>query len=234
MVKRHLKRISAPKTWPLKRKKEVFVKRPFPTGNTIENSLPLVVIFRDLLKKVKTGRELNYVIINKGIYINGKKARSTKDSAGLMDVISIPETNEHFRVLINGAGLLTVLKIDEKEANVIPLMVRDKSKLKQGKTQLNFANGHNFIVDKDEYKSGEVLLYDYNNKKTTQHLKLEKGSMVYFTRGRYIGKTARVEEIKKDSIVYKRDGETFEVPKDSSKEYSFLIGTKEPLIKLAD
>ncbi len=234
MVKSHLKRINAPRTWPLKRKKEVFVKRPFPAGSPKENSLPLMVIFRDLLKKVKTARELSYVLTNKGIYINERKGRSIKDSVGLMDVITIPETKEYFRLLINEAGLLNLVKIDEKEANIIPLMIKGKAKLKQGKTQLNFTNGHNFITEKDEYKSGEVLMYDYKEKKIINHLKLEKGAIVYFTRGRYIGRTASVEEIKDDSIVYKREGETFEVPKVSSRDYTFLVGNKKPLIKLAD
>lgn len=234
MVKRHLKRISAPRTWPLKRKKQVFVKRPFPNGNRMDDSLPLMVVFRDLLKKVKTARELNYVINNKGIYVNGRKVRSTKDSVGLMDVINILETKENFRLLLNKAGLLSLVKIDESEANLIPLKVKNKTKIRQGKIQINFANGQNFIVEKDDYKTGDVLLFDYKNKKTTNHLKLEKGSMVYFTKGSYVGRTAKVEEIKNDSIVYKRDGETFEVPKVSSKNYTFLVGTKESIIKLAD
>ncbi len=234
MVRSHLKRINAPKSWPIRRKKEIFIKRPFSSGHALDKSIPLLVIFRDMLKKVKTRRELNYIIENKGIYLNDKKVRCSKNAAGLMDVISIPETKEYFRILINNRGLLEIISIDENEAKINPLMIRSKTKIRNGKTQINFTNGHNMIVDKDEYKTGDVLVYDFMNKKIKEHLKLEKGTLVYFTRGRYTGRVAQIEEIKEDMIIYKKDGETFETPKSTSKDYTFFIGKESPIIKLAD
>ncbi len=234
MVRRHLKSINAPRSWPIKRKKNIFVKRPFPSGSTMLKSIPLIVVFRDLLKKVKTRKEINYVIENKGIYLNDKKIRSSKNAAGLMDVVSIPETKEYYRVLFDKSGYLDLVQIDEKESTKLPLMIRDKTKIKGGKTQLNFTNGHNMIIENDNHSCGDVLIYDFSEKKIDEHLKLEKGTIVYFTKGRHIGTTAQVEEIREDEIVYKRDGETFEIPTSASKDYTFFVGKESPLIKLAD
>lgn len=234
MSKNHLKRINAPRTWNINRKKNVFITRPSSSGHKLEHSLPLVVLFRDMLKKVKTTNELEYILNNKGVYINDKKATSVDQAVGLMDVIRLPDIKENYRIVLNSSGQLDYILIDEKEANIVPLMVKDKTKLKGGKTQINFTNGTNLIVDKDPYKTKDVLMYDYMQKKVVEHLNLEKGAVVYFTRGRYIGTTATVEEIKENSVVYKRDEDTFETDKNVGKDYMFLVGKKTPAIKLAD
>lgn len=233
MSKDHLKRNNAPRTWDIDRKKNVFVTRPSPSGHKFRNSLPLVVLFRDMLKKVKSIKELEYILNNKEVYINSKKVTSPRQAVGLMDVIRIPEIKENYRVLLNSLGVLDYVQIDENEANIIPLMVRNKTKLKSGRTQINFTNGSNMLVDEDVYKTKDVLMYDFMQQKINDHLRFQKGVVVYFTRGRYIGTTATVEEIRENSVVYKKDDNTFETDKSVGIDYTFLVGKESPAIKLA-
>lgn len=233
MSKNHLKRINAPRTWDIDRKKNTFVTRPNPSGQKFRNSLPLVVLFRDMLKKVKSTKELEYILNNKEVYVNSKKATSPRQAVGLMDVIRIPEIKENYRIVLNSSGVLDYVEIDENEASIVPLMIKNKTKLKSGKTQINFTNGSNMLVDEDVYKTKDVLMYDFLQQKTNDHLRFEKGVVVYFTRGRYIGTTATIEEIKEKSVVYKKDDNTFETDKNVNIDYTFLVGKESPAIKLA-
>ncbi|MFW6449425.1 MAG: hypothetical protein ACOCZ6_00095 [Nanoarchaeota archaeon] len=234
MSKSHLKRINVPRTWDVKRKDNVFITRPKPAGHKLKFSLPLIVVFRDMLGKVKTTKELEFVLNNKEVYLNGKKAYSPKQAVGLMDVIRLPEIKEYYRIVINNAGVLGYVQIDEKESTKLPILLKNKAKLKSGKTQLNFTNGYCMLVDKDNYKTGDMLIYDFLQKKIIDHITLEKGAAVYFTSGKNIGETATLEEINDNSLICKKDDKTFEIDRRSAKDYLFLVGKEAPAIKLAD
>ncbi len=234
MVKNHLKRIAAPRTWDLKRKKNVYVIRPEPSGHTIRNSISITMLFRDMLKRAKTMKEVRYLISNKEILLNNRKITSYKASVGLMDVISIPETDEHYRLLLNNKGSLVALPIDSKEAKLVPHMIKNKTLISGGRVQLNFTSGENLIVEKDEYRTGDVLVIDVVSGKIKETLSMKKGALVYFTGGKHIGKTAHVEDIKEDTVVFRHDDEIFETDKKKGRKNIFTIGKKKSSIKLAD
>lgn len=232
MVKNHLKRITVPKTWDVKRKKTVFVARPEPSGHPMKDSVSLIMLFREMLGRVKTAKELKYILQNKEVLLNGKKQHSHKASIGLFDVLSIPETKKYYRLIITEKGVLAPLEIDAKEASLIPMKIRNKTMISGGKVQLNFTNGNVLIVDKDTFKTGDTALFDVTAKGIKEHFKAEKGSMVIFTGGKHIGKTANIEEVKEDSFIFKQDEDIFESDTRSSKKYAFVIGKKTPAIKL--
>ncbi|MGM5482887.1 MAG: hypothetical protein ACQESF_05470 [Nanobdellota archaeon] len=234
MTKDHLKRINAPRTWNINRKKNTFITRPMPSGHRMKHSVPLVVLFRDMLKKVKTTNELEYIINTREVYINSKRAYSPRQAVGLMDVVRLPEIKENYRVVLNSSGQLDYVSVDEKESKIMPLVVKNKTKIKGGKTQVNFTDGSNMLVDKDEYTTQDVLFFDFLNNKIVKHLKFEKGAVVYFTRGKYVGTTAVIQEISEKGVLYKRDGSTFETGNVLDKDYTFLVGKESPEIKLAD
>ena len=56
-MKRHLKRIAAPKKWAIDRKENTFITRSKPGAHTLDLSLPLGVIIRDFIKYTHTLRE---------------------------------------------------------------------------------------------------------------------------------------------------------------------------------
>jgi len=63
--KRHLRRIAAPKTWPIPRKGTYWIAKPIPGPHKMELSMPLALWIRDYLKLGKTMREVKY-ILNEG------------------------------------------------------------------------------------------------------------------------------------------------------------------------
>ena len=56
MVKSHLKRIAAPRTWDIDRKTTKFIARPKPGQHTLQLGMPLAVLLKEILKKMKTNK----------------------------------------------------------------------------------------------------------------------------------------------------------------------------------
>jgi small subunit ribosomal protein S4e len=232
MVKNHIKRMAAPSSWNIKKKTNKFVIKPKPSGHSFKYSIPILVLFRDILKRIKTAKEMKYVLNNKEIIVNGKKITSYRSCIGLMDVVCIPETKSYYRILLNKKGKLFAYETDDKDSNLIPLWIKNKVIIKGKKTQLNFSNGYVLVVEKDEFKTGNVIIIDIKTKKIVNIYSLKKGAFVYFVAGKNIGKTAVVEEETENNYVFKKDDETFIVNKKNAKINAFVLGDKKSSIKL--
>ena len=98
MSKRHMKRQTAPKTWPIERKGTKFVTRPTP-GKNFRLSVPISIIFKKLLKYCKTTKEVKRILQDKEVIIDGKRRKDHRYPVGIMEVITIPITKENFRLI---------------------------------------------------------------------------------------------------------------------------------------
>jgi len=227
MVKRHIKRIAAQKTWNIMKKTSKFITRPNPGAHKFEDGISLSVIFKDVLSRANTTKEAKKILQNNEILVNQKKRKEPKFIIGLMDVLSIPKTNENFRLVIDTKGRLSLIKINEKEANITLGKIIKKTKIKDGRTQLNLSDSRNIIVDKDEYKIGDSLLIELPGQKIKEHLNFEKNSMVYLAKGGGVGHVGRLENIEGKSITLKlKSGKVVT----TLKKYAFIIGKEKPVI----
>ena len=204
MVKRHLKRLNAPKCWPVTKKQNKWITRPNPGPHPIKKCIPLSVLIKDLLKHAETTNEVKKIILKKEILINKKSRKDHKFPVGLMDTVEIERTKEYYRLLINKKGKFILIPIKKEEANIKPCKIIGKKILKKKRIQLNLYDGNNILVEKDNYKVGDSLVLDLTNNKINSHLKLEKNSNVYLTGGSYIGTIATVLELnQKDQKIIK-------------------------------
>ena len=116
MTKSHLKRLAAPKCWQIKKKKNKYIIKPKPGPHNAKLGTPLSLVLRNLLKNVKTSKEAKYLLNNKDVFINNKIRRDPKFVVGFMDIVSIPLTEENYRVLLNKNGKIYLHPIKEKES----------------------------------------------------------------------------------------------------------------------
>lgn len=227
MAKSHLKRLAAPKSWNIQRKKTKFTIRPLPGMHKITEGMPLGIVLRDVLKYCKTGREARYMLNRQEVKIDGVKRKDPKFIVGLFDIISFPKLKQGFRVIINKKGGIEIKAIKD-EKMVKPEKVIGKRLLKN-KIQLNLYDGRNVIIDKDTYKVGDTVLIELPGQAIKEHLKFEEGALAYLVKGKNVGETARIEKIKGKDIIFKKlTGEKFE----TKKEYAFVIGKDKPAIEL--
>ena len=227
-MKKHLKRLTIPKSWPIKRRGIDFIIRPHPGPHSIKLGLPLNLVMRDMLKIGKNSKEVKRILHDNEILIDGIRRKELKFPVGIMDVIELKKKNEFFRVVLN-KGKINIIPIDKKEAELKPCRIIGKNKVK-GKTQINLYDGKNILVEKDEYKVGDTLVISLGKNEIKEHIKLEKGCIVYLIGGKHSGSIGKIEGIISNKITYKgEDGEIIE----TLKKYVFVIGKEKPVVSLA-
>ncbi|MAE42848.1 30S ribosomal protein S4e [Candidatus Woesearchaeota archaeon] len=227
---RHLKRYFAPKTWKIMRKERTYVTKPSPGTHKIALSLPLNVILRDMLNYAATNREVKFIVSNKNITVDGIRKKDCKFPVGLFDVLSLNDTNEHFRVLLDKKGKLDLIKIKKEESAIKLCKITGKKSVK-GKLQLNLYDGKNILVEKKDFKVGDTILLVLGKKfEIKEHVKLDKNSLIYLTGGKHIGQIGKVQDIAGRKIIYKTEDDNVV---ETLKKYAFPVGKDKPLITLA-
>ena len=228
-MSKHLKRYFAPKAWKIKRKGIKFIAKPSPGTHKMGMSLPLNVILRDILGYANSDREVKFILGKRNVAVDGIKRDDCRFPVGLFDVLSLKDLDEHFRVILDKKGKITLIKISKDESNLKLCKITGKSIIK-GKTQLNLYDGKNIIVEKDNYKVGDSVLLTLGKKLgIKENIGLEKGIMIYLTGGRHIGQIGKVQDIIGNRILYKTGTED---SVETLKEYAFPIGKDKPLITL--
>jgi len=226
-----LKRFAAPRTWPIARKINQFVIALRPGTHPKSRSLPLAIVLRDILHCAQTVKEVRDILNKNLVKVDGKVRRDHRFPVGLMDVLSVGD--EYYRILPDQKGLF-LKRIDREEAKIKLSMIKNKSCLK-GKIQLNLHDGKNIIVKKDDYKTGDVLVLDFENG-IKEILKFEKGATALITGGHNIGSVGKIEKIiitkspqpNQISLIFADKKVT--IPKN----YVFVVGKEKPVIELGD
>lgn len=244
MVKRHLKRLAAPKTWLIERKTHKWVVRPRPGPHPLERCLPLLLIVRDILGYADTAREARRIISSGKILVDGVPRKDYKFPVGLMDVLSIPDMGEHYRVLLDERQSITLVRIDEEEARYKLCRIDNKTTVKGGHIQLNLHDGRNILVRvsdptnpvEDIYRTGDVLKIEVPSQRILDHIRMEKGNLAMIIGGKNTGRIGIFEEL----VVLRspspnvailrdvRDGSEIRV----IKPYVFMIGREKPEITI--
>jgi len=231
-MSKHLKRLASPRTWIIPRKEDKWVVRASPGPHPIDRSLPLSLVVRDFLKIANINAEARRIIGNGEILVDGRVVRSYKYPVGLMDVISIPNLNLQYRVLLNRRGKLEFVKISKEEAKYKLARIENKTTVTKGTTQLNLHDGRNILLKKNKYNTGDVLKLSIPDQKIQTCYPFEAGNISMLIGGHHVGELAtiaRYEKIKnpKPNIVYFDGFSTI-------KDYVFLIGHEKPEITMPD
>lgn len=73
--------------------------RPSTGPHKLRDSLPLVVLLRNRLKYALTYKEAMMILKQRQVLVDGRARTDLTFPAGFMDVVSIPKTDENFRLL---------------------------------------------------------------------------------------------------------------------------------------
>jgi len=234
----HLKRLRAPRFWKVKKKETKWVVSPRPGPHKKFESIPTLVLVRDILKLADTAKEAKTITKSGNILIDKKIRKDEKYPLGFMDSIEIPKLNKYYRVSVNKHGL-NIIDISSKESELKLCKIISKTILKKGKLQLNFHDGKNILIDlkkpkKDIYNTGDSILLKLPKLKIQDHFKLTKDMTAIITHGQNQGQIVKIKEIIRKAtgeptkIVCSQKDKEFE----SIKDYIFVIGKTKPVIKL--
>ena len=228
MVKNHLKRITAPKTWPIPKRETVFIVRPQTGAHSMVTGMPISILLKDVLGFARITRGVRFLLNTQEVLVNGKRVKRPEAMVGLMDVVAFPALKASHRILIDKRNTLHVVPIAGEEAQFLPLKVTRKTALPGGKLQLGLHNGWTIIVPKGGEKVGSTVIATFD-KKVKHHYPLAEGAFVLVTGGRHVGTVGTLAALKDGKAVIKTaDGETETVVR-----HLFVLGAQKPAIKLA-
>ena len=234
-MSKHLKRLAAPRVLRLHRKERTFTIRAAPGPHPLGLAIPLGLVVRDYLGLCDTYKEARKIVSNGDILVDGVKRKNIKFPCGLMDVISIPKMRKNVRILFDRNGKLTLVPISESDAEWKLCRIQNKTIVKGKKVQLNLHDGKNKLVEKDEYKTGDVLKISFKENKIDEVYRFDKGTVSMIIGGTHIGEIASIDEIQvvassKPNLAIMKGEKEFSTIAD----HVFPIGKTKPAIALPE
>jgi small subunit ribosomal protein S4e len=163
--------------------------------------MPISLVIRDVLGYARSTREVRHILHNGRALIDGRVCKDVRRGVGLMDVLTLGETN--YRCVLDHNGRLRYRTISAAEAGWKVCRIEGKSTIKGGKTQLNLHDGRNIIVDDaSEYTTGSSLKISLPSQEIVEHIKFADGVRCYLIGGAHVGGFAHMKsyDVKRSSM----------------------------------
>lgn len=203
-----MKKIAMPKNWPVKKKDTTFIVRPR-GPHKFKESIPLLIIIRDMLKLGNNSRESEKIAKAGKILINNRIIKDIKFTVGMFDRISISEIGKYYELVFEDKKFV-LKEIDKGKALKKVCKVIRKKILNKNKMQIGLHGGRTFLVEKEKIKVGDSVILNLESNKIEKIIAIEKGANCVIIRGKNIGKTGKIIELeegkKKSAIVECKDG----------------------------
>ncbi|MFP4546350.1 MAG: 30S ribosomal protein S4e [Methanomassiliicoccales archaeon] len=232
-MSKNMKRLTAPRSWPIARKTAYWATKPAPGPHPIERSIPVSMVIRDMLHLCDTANEAKYVVGKKEVLVDGRPPKSSRFPVGLMDVVSIPKLDQHSRMLLDHRGKFRLVDIGGGQEKWKLCRIESKTTLKGGVTQLNLHDGRNLTTEQDSHSTGDVLKIGVPIQEVMGTFKLTEGNTAMVISGAHAGEVAVIKEVEitrshLQNVVRFQDGTS------TVKANVFVIGTKTPEIELPE
>lgn len=186
--KKHMKRVAAPNHWMLDKLTGTYAPRSSSGPHKLRESLPLIVFLRNRLKYALTGREVNAILMQRLVQVDGKVRTDQTFPAGFMDVISLPKTGENFRLVYDVKGRFAIHRITEEEAQYKLGRVRRVELGKKGIPYVVTHDGRTIRYPDPEIKVNDTVKINIATGKIESFIKFETGNLVMVTGGRSLGR----------------------------------------------
>jgi len=242
---RHLKRKPAPRVWSIERKQYTWIGNPSAGPHRMDQCITLTMVLRDMIDVAKTAKEAKVIVSQDKVYIDGKIRRDEAYPAGLMDVLSFPDSNRSYRVLPSPKGLI-LHPIEKEEANFKLCRIENKTVVKSGHIQLDLHDGTNVLVRvadpkkpiEDAYHVLDTLKIGLE-RDIQGYIKLAKDAPVLVVGGKNVGKHGKIVEIEESKGKKRRDSLVTVEDKNGSRfqttmNFVFAVGETSPSISLPE
>lgn len=210
-AKKHMKRMAAPSAWMLDKLTGVWAPKPCPGPHRQRECLPLIVLLRNRLKYALNMKESKMILVQRLVKVDGKVKTDHTYPTGLMDVVTIEKTKEHFRLLYDTKGRFVVHKISPQEAAYKLCRV---SKVAKGAKATNYVvthDGRTVRFPNPEVKTHDTIRLNIASGEIEDFAKFEHGNVCMIIGGNNIGRVGVLEHREKHpgsfEIVHLKDSE---------------------------
>lgn len=232
---RRMKRRAAPRTWPVPRKGTKWIRRPAPGPHAQDQSIPLVIVLRDLRHLVRNEREARILVNSDAVKIDGKVVHDLSRGLGLMDTLSLAAPlDTHARVVKDRRGKLVLVVIPPAEASTKIGRIRFKHAIRSGQVGMTLHDGRTLVVPANSpYRVGDSLQIELPSQTIVRHFPLAAGQLAFLAGGSHVGETARVERVEvrnssQPNLVHFKEGFS------TIKEYVFIVGETSPQVTIGE
>jgi len=208
---KHLKRLNAPKHWMLDKLGGIWAPRPSTGPHKLRECLPLSLVLRNRLRYALTRRETLMIVMRRSVQVDHKVRTDLNYPAGFQDVITIPKTDEQFRLLYDTKGSFVLHRITPEESQYKLLRVQKIDTGKKASIGVNpFHTGQArvipFAVTHDSrtirfidpiVNTNDVVKFDLRTGKVVGHLKFDVGQLTMITRGANIGRVGTIVNVER-------------------------------------
>jgi small subunit ribosomal protein S4e len=213
--RKHLKRLAAPSHWMLDKLGGTWAPRPTAGPHKARECLPLIIILRNRLKYALTYRETQIILAQRNIKVDNKVRTDPTYPSGFMDVITIPKTNESFRLLFDVKARFIIHRIAPEESSFKLCKVKSRKKGIKGVPYISTHDGRTIRFPDPLIKTNDTIKIDLATNKIVDHVKFEVGNLVMITGGRNMGRVgvvvSREKHMGMPDIIHVKDatGQTF-------------------------
>jgi small subunit ribosomal protein S4e len=205
-----LKRKPAPKHWPIHRKESPWVVKPISGPHSLQKCLPLTLVLRDVLGVADTRKESKLILSEGSVQVNGIVRKNDDFPFGLMDVISMPDSNQYYRVVASHKGLI-LSSISKDDAKYKLVRVENKTVTTVG-VQIALHDGTNMLIKVADpknsvevtYETFDILKINIADGKVVEKIKTKEGNIAVITGGKNIGVQGKIVEIEKTEAKKRR------------------------------
>eukprot|EP01115_Flamella_aegyptia_P015706 TRINITY_DN98674_c0_g1_i1.p1 TRINITY_DN98674_c0_g1~~TRINITY_DN98674_c0_g1_i1.p1 ORF type:complete len:264 (+),score=68.57 TRINITY_DN98674_c0_g1_i1:37-828(+) len=195
--KKHLKRLNAPNHWMLDKLSGAFAPKPSAGPHKTRECLPLIIIMRNRLRYALTYRECLMILKQEHVLVDQKVRTDVTFPAGFMDVITIPETQENFRLLYDVKGRFNIHKINEEEAKYKLLKVTKVAVGKKGVPYIVTHDGRTIRYPNPDINASDTIKYNFEDGSIDEIVPMEVGNLCMITGGRNLGRIGVIERKEK-------------------------------------
>ncbi|RVD93376.1 40S ribosomal S4-3 [Tubulinosema ratisbonensis] len=223
-TRKHLKRLNAPKSWRLDKSSGKYAPAPSSGPHSKRECIPLTILLRRKLKVSNSEKELAYILGKGVVLVNGVVRKDKTFPLGLMDVLTIKSTNEHYRVLYDVFRKFVLERISDEEAKIRLCKVIIKKVAAKNVPYIYTKDGSSFRYCDPQITKGDTVVVDLVERKVVDFLPLANDMKVFVTEGKNTGCVGII------SCIEKHDGRDDVVNVVDAKGRSFTTKSKNVIV----
>ncbi|PAA52138.1 hypothetical protein BOX15_Mlig022952g1 [Macrostomum lignano] len=213
-LKKHLKRVNAPRHWMLDKMSGCFAPKPAAGPHKMRECLPLCLFLRNRLKYALTYKETTKILAQRSIKVDARVRTDKRFPAGFMDVISIERTGENYRLIYDVKGRFALHAITPEEAKYKLCRVRRVATAHGNVPLLNTHDARTIRYPDPMVKVNDTIRVDLATGKIIDFVKFEPGNLCMITGGANTGRVGVITHKERHpdfDIVHVKDslGHTF-------------------------
>ncbi|KAF3629685.1 40S ribosomal protein S4 [Capsicum annuum] len=196
-LKKHLKRLNAPKHWMLDKRGVAFSLKPSYGPHKSRECFSLIIILRNRLKYTLTYREVISILMQRQELVDGKVRTDKTYPTGFMDVVSILKINESFCLLYDTKGRFYLYSLRDKEAKFKICKVRSVQFGQKEIPYLNTYDRRTIRYPDPLIKANDTIKLELESNDIVDFIKFDVRNVVMVTGGRNRGRVGIIKNREK-------------------------------------